>query len=293
MIRNKNLEDIHVLQSFLDNNIEDLEKNFETAHLNYLQSTDQRTQDFKYLTHKDHQFSDDIKIKIRKIDRLQASLQHWRRKINTNSQECSERYAVAFHGSCAQLGTHLGVPWATRNKTMQEEKEALSAHFQGLKARMTRFRDIQARRLVALTTNARTAKKELQDRVRLAERILVLAEMARKLESDKEKVLPFYETTTDEESRKVAQAEANAVTDAARAEARAELRDVSTLSDEIPGLPAEVAPLVYQPVTLTSEGRDVSEWQYLDRFFKKYNKVLLGAPAHNARTCLHNTVLVM
>jgi len=54
MIRNKNLEDIHVLQSFLDNNIEDLEKNFETAHLNYLQSTDQRTQDFKYLTHKDH-----------------------------------------------------------------------------------------------------------------------------------------------------------------------------------------------------------------------------------------------
>lgn len=54
MIRNKNLEDIHVLQSFLDNTIEDLEHNFETAHLNYLQGTDHRTQQFKKYTSKDN-----------------------------------------------------------------------------------------------------------------------------------------------------------------------------------------------------------------------------------------------
>ena len=37
MIKNRNLESIHVLQSFLDSRIEDLERNFEAAHLTYLQ----------------------------------------------------------------------------------------------------------------------------------------------------------------------------------------------------------------------------------------------------------------
>ena len=52
-IRNKNLEDINVLRITLESQIEDLEKHFEHAHLNYLQNTDQRTQDFKYLTTQD------------------------------------------------------------------------------------------------------------------------------------------------------------------------------------------------------------------------------------------------
>ena len=37
MIKNRNLESIHVLQSFLDFRIEDVERNFEAAHLTYLQ----------------------------------------------------------------------------------------------------------------------------------------------------------------------------------------------------------------------------------------------------------------
>jgi hypothetical protein len=81
-IRNKNLEDINVLRMTLDRScrgiafvhlgsgsiqllyfllqllllfstssaIEELESHFEAAHVNYLQSTDQRTADFKELT---------------------------------------------------------------------------------------------------------------------------------------------------------------------------------------------------------------------------------------------------
>lgn len=56
-IRNKNLEDINVLRITLDGLIEELEAHFETAHLNYLQTTDQRTQDFKFLTAKDRDLS--------------------------------------------------------------------------------------------------------------------------------------------------------------------------------------------------------------------------------------------
>ncbi|CAB1120728.1 unnamed protein product [Ectocarpus sp. CCAP 1310/34] len=80
-IRNKNLEEINVLRITLDTQIEDLEQHFETAHINYLQNTDQRTTDFKYLTSKDQELSREIEVKIRKIERLQSSLQHWRTKV--------------------------------------------------------------------------------------------------------------------------------------------------------------------------------------------------------------------
>lgn len=50
------------------------------------QNTDQRTTDFKYLTSKDQELSREIEIKIRKIERLQSSLQHWRTKVLPLSQ---------------------------------------------------------------------------------------------------------------------------------------------------------------------------------------------------------------
>ena len=46
-IKNRNLEEINMLRIQLDSQIEDLEQKFENAHLNYLQTTDQRTSDFK------------------------------------------------------------------------------------------------------------------------------------------------------------------------------------------------------------------------------------------------------
>jgi len=63
-IRNKSLDAINVLRITLDSQIEDLEQQFETAHLNYLQNTDTRTTDFKNLTSKDQELSKDIEIKV-------------------------------------------------------------------------------------------------------------------------------------------------------------------------------------------------------------------------------------
>uniref|UniRef100_A0A7S1CIL1 Dynein regulatory complex subunit 2 n=1 Tax=Bicosoecida sp. CB-2014 TaxID=1486930 RepID=A0A7S1CIL1_9STRA len=249
MIRNKNLEDIHVLQSFLDNNIEDLERNFETAHLNYLQNTDQRTQDFKNLTQRDQTLTAEIDVKIRKIDRLQASLSHWRTKINTNNRECEER-----------------------NKTLEEEKAAISKHFQELKARMHRFRAKQAKRLTQLTKDAGEVRGTLGDRIGVAERVLKLAERARKLETDREKVAPFLVTpgAEDDDGEAAAAAEAEAAAmeaaDGTAKEAKSRLLRGGDADDEVP-----------KPTQCfgTVRGAPVAEWNYLDVFFKKFNKVLL------------------
>jgi predicted nucleic acid-binding Zn-ribbon protein len=51
--------------------------------------------------------SKEIDVTIRKIERLQASLAHWRTKISQNRRECQQR-----------------------NQALREEKDAISAHFQ-------------------------------------------------------------------------------------------------------------------------------------------------------------------
>jgi dynein regulatory complex subunit 2 len=73
-IRNRNLEDINMLRISLDAQIEDLEQQFEGAHTSYLQATAQRRHDFKDLTQRDQNLSQQIEQRRRKIDNLQVSL---------------------------------------------------------------------------------------------------------------------------------------------------------------------------------------------------------------------------
>jgi hypothetical protein len=238
-IRNKNLEDINVLRITLDSTIEELEQHFETAHLNYLQNTDQRTQDFKYLTAKDQELSRDIELKIRKIERLQTSITHWRTKMTQNLKECSER-----------------------NKALEEEKALISQHFQKLKTKMNQMREEHKKRLTELSMNARNTKHFLEKHLSLAERILKLGEIVRKLETEREKILPFYSSTISDERQ------ANQLTENVRLAVRTsdqiiqEAKEETTLSQGI-----------------TPNGTSVSEWESLDLFWKKYNKAVLDEMA--------------
>ena len=47
-------------------------------------------------------------------------------------------------------------------------------------------------------TNSRNAVLTLKDELTLGERILKLAELCRKLETEREKVLPFYDSTVED-----------------------------------------------------------------------------------------------
>ena len=116
-IRNKNLEEINMLRISLDAQIEELEQHFETAHLNYLQQTAQRTHDFKELTHKDQKLDVEINQKKKKIDNLQASIKHWRSKMRVLSRETEER-----------------------NRLLLEEKNSIQQHYQQLKQRIKIYR---------------------------------------------------------------------------------------------------------------------------------------------------------
>jgi len=238
MVRNKNMEDINVLRITLESTIDELERHFESAHLNYLQNTDQRTQDFKFLTRNDQELSKDIETKLRQIDRLQSSITHWRTKTSQNMQECNER-----------------------NKLLRGEKEAINKHFQQLKSRMNRFRDGQSRRLAELTHNVRDCKSHLGSKKELAERILSLSELARKMETEREKVLPHYTTSVGAE-----------VSAEPPADVKEGIKGADEAGEEKDG-EGDLAGM--QAHGIDASGKSVEEWNYLDMFWKKYNKVLL------------------
>ena len=115
--RNKNLEEINILRIYLDAQIEELEQHFETAHLNYLQKTAQRTHDFKELTQNDQKLSMDIDQKKKKIETLTTAITHWRAKIRQLTRETEER-----------------------NRLLREEKHAIQKHYQQLKQRIHLYR---------------------------------------------------------------------------------------------------------------------------------------------------------
>ena len=220
-LKNKNLEDRNVLKLMLEAQIEQLENHFANAAETYDQTTRQRTQQFRNLTAKDRNSAHTIETQLKRLQRLQDTLAHWRMKIASNVKECEER-----------------------NRLMREEKEQISRHFQELKARMNKMRDEQGARLRDLGIQSRKCVTTLEAQKTRAETILRYAELNRKMETDREKVLPFHPFTVSVED--------NSVPDDLTVEA-------SALSS----------------YALGNDGKPVEEWNYLDVFFKRYNKVLL------------------
>jgi hypothetical protein len=73
-------------------------------------------------------------------------------------------------------------------------------HFQALKRKMNAYRDQERRKLTDLTIISSKVLKDLQTKVDKAEKIVKLAEMNRKLETEMEKVVPFYQSSVDQDS---------------------------------------------------------------------------------------------
>lgn len=220
-IRNKNLEDINMLRINLENKIEDLAKQFDTAHQQYVDHTDQANKHFKKLVKKDKTLNKQIDSQKHKIEKLQARLSSWKKTIEQNEKECR-----------------------ARNEALRAQKDAIQRHCHELKARMKRFRDSGSRRLTELTVMSRQALKKNEGRLEQAERILVMAELCEKYETEREKVLPFVVHLDGPLAEGAAGGEG-------KEQKEAEVAAAAAGEDKPAGIPQ------------------------LDRFYQRYNKVLL------------------
>lgn len=226
-IRNKHLEAINELRINLENKIDELERQFNEAHRTYVEGTNKDNKRFKELQRDDKKLSKRISQQRRMIERCQANLSYWKIKLESNHKECTER-----------------------NSALAEQRDAIVKHCNALKSRMARFRQTEAKRLSELTLMARECLQDVSKKAELAERNLQLAEQSRKLETEREKVVPFYETSVRTGEGKGS--------DMFAAEADSQTQQLFEATKRSLG-----------------DSQPADQWSQLDNFFKKYNKVLL------------------
>lgn len=226
--RGKHEEEKQVMKVTLETSVGDFERMLDSAYNTYYDSTRKQTENYKRLQKKDMHDSKDIDKKQKACARLTEMLQHWRTKISNNMKEAE-----------------------ARNKALREEKEKVVGHYQELKGRMTGVREAEERRLTELTLNSRKAIGDLTEKMNLAEKIIRLGELNRKMMTEREKVMPFEFAAQAIEGMDGEAGDAEAAMDENKGSAK----------------------------TLGPNGKPVQEWDALNTFFTRYNKILLDKTA--------------
>jgi len=85
--------------------------------------------------------------------------------------------------------------WEMKNDYIRKEKEKLMDSYKILKKKLLIFRKGQYNKLSDLVRNSRECMLKLKEYIKLSEKILKMAEICRRLETEKEKILPFYENS--------------------------------------------------------------------------------------------------
>merc|ERR1740123_225385 len=141
-----------------------------------------------------------------------------------------------------------------QNKTLKETYENMLLHYRNRKSKMNLQREKEKEKLTKITLMSNKAIKHLTETKEKSEKILRVSEMCRKMETEEEKVLPFYSSSVLTEEEKT-QMETEANTQTAEDQANLKLnndlsfaKNLATVSDD------------YLP---------------MENFWKRYNKVLL------------------
>ena len=132
--------------------------------------------------------------------------------------------------------------WEQKNESLKHEKEKIMNSYRVLKIKLIEFRNMQHEKLKKLVKNSWECETKLKNYIKLAEKILKLAEISRRLEIDKEKILPYYENSEVE---------------------REDDNMVEFKLEDIKG----VDPMIYEEI------------ESLQNFWKRYNKVKLDVIA--------------
>lgn len=83
----------------------------------------------------------------------------------------------------------------------------MNSHFHDLKLQMKQMQDAMRKNLTKLTLKTDQTMKALTKKEEKAKHIMRLAEMCRKLETEEEKILPFYASSlTEQEENDLKQA---------------------------------------------------------------------------------------
>ncbi|KAJ9453210.1 Coiled-coil domain-containing protein 65-like protein [Diplonema papillatum] len=244
--RDKNQEEYNVLKQMLEGEILEYQHQINHEHDKYMQSAEEKMKTYLDLTNKDAETADKISRQMRRILKLQEMIANWKANLANNIKECEER-----------------------NRAMKEEKEMTAKHFKELKHQMQRWRSQQEEKLSRLVVQAREARSALETNNERAERILRLSELCRALETERERVLRFRNDLSVQEVETEAKINAEKQ---AQFEARRDGMPQPQMNPVLEAASKDMTELLRQD-TLTES------WQFLENFWKKFNKVLLDNAA--------------
>ncbi|CAD8138135.1 unnamed protein product [Paramecium octaurelia] len=210
--KNKDVEDTSQMKQQLEDKQTKFYNDLEQMHQKYQSDTAKKTEDHTKYYDANKDMSKKIERLVRSIASKKAKIDLTKYKILQHTKECN-----------------------ARNQALKKEKENIAKNYQDLKLKMNKFREEQSRLLKELVNNSRNAVLKLTEYKELGEKILKTAELCRRLETEREKVLPFYEDTVD--------------------------------LDQIP----ENLKNDFEAI----EKEQYEEFAYLNNFYKRYNKVLL------------------
>jgi len=244
--RDKEQEEYNVLKQMLENEILEYQHTINHEHEKYMASAQEKMKTYMDLTNKDTETAEHIARQMRKIHKLQETIANWKANLQNNINECEER-----------------------DKSMKEEKEQTAKHFKELKLKMQRWRKQQEDKLNRLVTQARDTKQALGVKSKKAQRILRLSELCRSLETERERVLNFANDISIDEVEK----------DVRLSEKKQLQFEATDQGNPMPPMDAETDKAAEEMGQLLRQDSLTEEWQYLENFWRKFNKVLLDNAA--------------
>lgn len=173
---------ISALQTHLMDQISKVDQAMKVANEEFKSKSEGKMQQFHQLFEEHKARQREMKKNEETIIRNTAEIAHWKRKIKNNERESKEE-----------------------NDRLRQEKENLSLHFRELKDIMAHFRDTESKKLAEISVAFEDAVKNMNEKLRLAEKILKYAEMNRKLETEREQVMPFTVSITESDPEIVRQ----------------------------------------------------------------------------------------
>ena len=172
------IEDKHTLRMTLEKNA--IWAEFKTIKTNYLKATEERRAYYEVLKKRNDQALSDIENQMRHLKTVNHKISVEKNHLSKVQEEFKEK-----------------------NRLLVDERERLSTHFLDLKRQINELRSRQLQKLTAMVNVSNWVCKTIGEMVKEANAIISLGEKCRYLETEEEKVLPFYVSclTQDDEQQ--------------------------------------------------------------------------------------------
>ncbi|XP_048856371.1 dynein regulatory complex subunit 2 isoform X1 [Brienomyrus brachyistius] len=177
-VRNQNAEEMQMIQDQQKGTVQKRMEELEQEHHRYLKATENQQVACNALQASDQQSAQEIEEQMRKLRMIQTKIAKLRAQLNSRQGEST-----------------------LMAQDLRAAKTDVLLQTQQLMTELGCTRATERRRLTDLTVRSNAAAKTLRGVIEKGEKLLRLSEMCRKLETEQEKVLPFYSCSLSAEEK--------------------------------------------------------------------------------------------